>query len=86
MAELPRELVEASAGHGGVDAEEVEIPRLDDEAVAGPDDAGDGDDGLLRVGESLRRLREVGDVGDAQTPLEGGGPEMDRLRPRWVVP
>lgn len=86
MAELSGKLVEAGAGHGGVDAEEVEVPRLDDEAVAGPDDAGDGDDRLLWVGESLRRLREVGDVGDAQPPLEGRRPEMDRLRPRRVVP
>lgn len=86
VAEFSGELVESGAGHGGVDAEEIPIPRGDDEAVAGPDDPGGGDDRLLGVGERLRRLGEVGDVGYAQPPLERRRPEMDRLRSRRVVP
>lgn len=86
VAKLPGDLIEAGAGHGGVDAEEIPVPGFDDEAVPGPDDPGDGNHRLLRVGQRLRRLGEVGDVGDAQPPLEGGRPEVDCLRPRRVVP
>ena len=86
MAELAGELIETGASHGGVDAEEVEIPRLDDEAVARPDDPRDGDHRLLRVRQRLGGLREVRHVGDAQPPLERRRPEVDRLRPRRVVP
>ena len=83
---LAVELVAAREGHQHVDRHEVVVDRRDDSAEAGPDDARGRDGDLLRVADLVEGLVEVGDVGEADGPLEGRGPEVDRLGTRGVVP
>ena len=60
--------------------------RVNLRCEAGPDETSRGDRALLGVGDQLRGAGKVGDVGKCDGPLEGRGPEMDRLGPGGVVP
>lgn len=77
VPQLPRQLVAPRDRHEEVDRQQVVVDRRDLGAVAAPDHARGGDGELLRVGDLLGGAAEVGDVGDGDAPLEGGGPEVD---------
>lgn len=54
-----------------------EIPRFDDEAPSGPDDASGCESEILREGEVLRRSSKVTDPSEDDTPL---------VKVNWAIP
>lgn len=79
-------MVNAGATQGEIIGEKIPILGRDDGAVAGADESGDGEGRLLGIRNGVGWNREIGNVGNAEGPLEGGSPEMNGLGTCWVVP